>query len=199
MNVISGAMTSKARILTAIRRGTPDRVPVYPGIGPWYAARIAGLTMWDVSLGDPDVLPELMLEMNHRYGYDDWFWIAPGLEGGRRDGLVCEWREEVVRRAEGEIVKRSWVDTPRGPLERITVYPKYDPAWEIEKPIKEIDRDWPRLRALLGEDWLWTRELPRWHGRLGERGIYPLSLGLPIDWWYGWRRRDGAAAHLRPD
>ena len=55
VNAISGAMTPKLRILTAMRRGVPDRVPVYPGIGPWYAARITGLTMWDVTFGDPDV------------------------------------------------------------------------------------------------------------------------------------------------
>ena len=143
-------------------------------------------------------LPELMLEMNHRYGYDDWFWTASGLEGGRRDGLSFEWQEELVRRTEEEIVKRSWVDTPRGPLERIIVYPKCDPAWEIEKPIKDIDRDWPRLRALLGEDWLWKRELPRWHSRLGDRGVYPLGLGSARGLVVRLARWDRAAAHLRP-
>ncbi len=194
MDVVSSPMTPKQRILAAMRHGIPDRVPVYPGLGPWYAARITGLTMWDVTLGDPDVLPELMLEMNRRYGYDDWFWIASGLEGGRRDGISFEWREELVRRTGEEIVKRSWVDTPYGPLERIVVYPKHDPAWEIEKPIKDIDRDWPRLRALLGEDWLWKRELPRWHYRLGDRGVYPLGVALPVDWWYDWR--DGTVQQL---
>jgi len=96
-------MTPKLRILTAMRRGIPDQVPVYPGIGPWYAARITGQTMWDVTLGDPDLLPELMLEMNHRYKYDYWFWIASGLEGGRRDGLSFEWQEELLRPASSRI------------------------------------------------------------------------------------------------
>lgn len=181
-------MTPKQRIMTVMRHGIPDRVPVFPGTGPWYASRIFGLSMWDVALsGDGNIVPQLMLALNERYGYDDWFWAAPGLEGGRRDGLAPAWQEEVVRRDEKEVVKRFWVDTDCGLLERVVAYPRHDPSWEIEKPIKDIDRDWPRVRVLLGEDWAWKPAASTWRERLGERGICPIWINLPVDWWYSWR------------
>jgi len=188
-------MTPRQRAMTAMRHGVPDRVPVSPGIGPWYATRILGLSMWDVTLGEPNVLVDVMLEMNRRYGYDDWCWWAdPGLEGGRRDGPPVVWREEVLQRDEKLVLKRFSVETDYGPLERVILYPKLDPEWEIEKPIKDIDADWPKLRALLGEEWSWKAELPTWCARIGEQGIMPLFVDLPIDWWF--KRRHGGVEQL---
>ncbi|MHB0857325.1 MAG: uroporphyrinogen decarboxylase family protein [Anaerolineae bacterium] len=181
-------MTPKERILTVMRHGIPDRVPAFPGIGPWFGTRLLGLTMWDVSLSnDPDVAPALMLDIANRLDYDDWFLVAPGLDGGRRDGLEPVWRERVVSRDAERVVKHCCVHTDRGDLERVVVYPRNDPQWEIEKPIKDIARDWPRVRALLGEDWVWKAQLSPWYEKLGSRGIYPLGVNLFVDWWYSWR------------
>ena len=44
----NGMMTSRERILTAMRRGVPDRVPVIPDISNMIPARLTGKPFWDI-------------------------------------------------------------------------------------------------------------------------------------------------------
>jgi uroporphyrinogen decarboxylase len=76
-------------------------------------------------------------------------------------------------------------ETPYGELnQRIDYFPD-EPPWEIEKPIKDLKRDWPRLRSMLGEDedWKWEPEFKDRH-RIGEDGVYSVAIGIPQDWWF---------------
>jgi hypothetical protein len=62
----------------------------------------------------------------------------------------------------------------------------------VEKPVKDLRRDWPRLRALMGEeeDWQWeTSQGFRDRERIGELGVYSVAIGIPQDWWFF--QRDG--------
>jgi uroporphyrinogen decarboxylase len=75
--------------------------------------------------------------------------------------------------------------TPCGELTRETLYPSSDPPWEASKPIKDLHRDWPRLKALMGaaEDWQWATKFDD-RDRIGELGVYSVAIGIPQDWWF---------------
>jgi uroporphyrinogen decarboxylase len=70
-------------------------------------------------------------------------------------------------------------------LTRQTLFPTTEPPWESEKPVKDLRRDWPRLRALLGEavNWRWETCFED-RDRIGELGVYSVAIGIPQDWWF---------------
>ncbi len=59
-----------------------------------------------------------------------------------------------------------------------------------EKPVKDLHRDWPKLRAMMGEDenWCWEKAFAD-RDRIGELGVYSVAIGIPQDWWFF--QRDG--------
>ncbi len=91
---------------------------------------------------------------------------------------------------EGGKIKHSRVQTPVGELSEATRYFTDEPPWELEKPIKDLRRDWPRLRSVLGEpgSWRWSSQFSN-AGAIGDLGVYAFILPLPQDWWFG--QRDG--------
>jgi uroporphyrinogen decarboxylase len=87
-------------------------------------------------------------------------------------------------------MKHEEADTPYGKLTKAAYYPTTEPPWEREKPVKDVHRDWPRLRAMMGadEDWQWETTFAD-RDRIGELGVYSVAIGIPQDWWFF--QRDG--------
>lgn len=192
-------MTPRERMLAAMRREIPDRVPVSPDISNMVPAKLTGRPFWDVYLYKQPFLGHAYIEAIKYFGIDGWY-IYDELKGGNAclfsphepmESLVMcgsmipkrMFRTEVVERTPSRIVVRTEVDTPLGPLSKVDIYPAAEPPWPQEKWIKDIDRDWPRLHWLMGEDWEFDLTLPN-RDKLGELGVYSLMLFLPLDWWF---------------
>ncbi len=193
------SMTPKERMLTAMRRGIPDRVPVCPDISNLVPAKLTGRPFWDIYLYKRPSLGQAYIEALKYFGFDGWY-IYDELKGGNAalfspkeemvslahaGGMIPArmLRTEVVSRTDASIHVRREVDTPLGPLSKVDIYPVGDAPWPGEKWIKDLDRDWPRLRYLMGEDWEYDLTMPH-RDKLGDLGVYSLMVLLPLDWWF---------------
>lgn len=205
-------MTRKERMLTAMHRQMPDRVPVCPDTSAMVPARLTGKPFWDVFLYEDPYIGDAYIDLLLHFGSDGWY-IYDELPFGNAalwkpdeptfslapfSGMVpaSMVRREITARTPERITVRTEIDTPLGPLSKVEVYPIADVPWPEEKWIKDLDRDWPRMRYLMGEDWTYRRFFRR-RDRLGDLGVYSWMLFLPLDWWF--HIRHGANEQLTFD
>ncbi len=192
---MTGPMTGRQRMLTAFARREADHVPVCPDISAMVPVRLSGRPFDAMFL---DGLPhngyasasvaQAYVDAVKYYGMDGWYIYGslPEIVPASRP----RWEKRFVPRPGGGQICYAVAHTPYGDLTRQTIYFPDEPPWEEEKPIKDLRRDWPRLRALIGEDenWQWEPTFAD-RDRIGELGVYALSIGIPQDWWFF--QRDG--------
>jgi hypothetical protein len=161
-------MTSRERLLTVLRRGVPDRVPVTiyehaPHSDGWANA-------------EPSYAP--LLELEQRYG--DSFVRAP-IDVPVLLGDPNSVRGQDETDADGSLVKTNVIETPRGQLRWVT---RRDPSqmtwWQVE-PLIKSDEDIERVLSM--EDPPNTVDADRlraFERTVGEDGLLIFSLGDAI-------------------
>ncbi len=193
------AMTGRERMRAAFARREPDRVPVSPDISAMVPLRLAGKPFDEMFL---DGLPhsgyasasvaQAYVDAVRRFGFDGWY-IYGSLEEVIPQARP-RWESHLAPLPGGGQVRSQLAQTPHGPLTRRTVYPPDVPPWEVEKPVKDLRRDWPHLHALMGEDgdWRWQPHFSD-RERIGELGAYAVAISIPQDWWF-FQREGGYSA-----
>ncbi|MGB9626837.1 MAG: hypothetical protein ACPMAQ_18445, partial [Phycisphaerae bacterium] len=161
-------MTSRERLLTALRRGTPDRVPV---------------TIYEHSPFNDDWANEEpsyrpLLELQRRYG--DSFVFAP-VESQIFLGDPNAVRGRQERQGDGAVVRVTEIETPKGPLRSVT---RRDPGlmtnWQVE-PLIKSDADIERVLSIPDPpDNVDARRLRDLEARVGEAGVLCFSVGDAI-------------------
>src|SRR5690554_6573788 len=186
---MSEQMTGRQRMLTAFSLREADCVPVAPDLSAMVPVRLSGRPFDEMFL---DGLPhhgyasasvaQAYVDAVRYYGMDGWY-----IYGSLPEIIPEErqWKETIRPRPEGGQIKCRVAQTPYGELKTETVYFPDEPPWDTEKPIKDLKRDWPRLRWMMGEDenWQWASEFVD-RDRIGEDGVYSVSIGIPQDWWF---------------
>jgi len=161
-------MTSRERLLTALRRGRPDRVPVtLYGQSPYND---------DWATREPSYAP--LLELERELG-DSIVFVPMQFPILLGDPNVATGTE--VRHSDGTVVRTTRLETPKGPLQTTT---RRDPGlmtnWQVE-PLIKTDEDIERVLALPDPpaevDVRRIRELEQ---RVGERGVLLFSIGDAI-------------------
>ncbi len=158
-------MTSRERLLTVLRHGQPDRVPV----------TIYGYSEYDDAwfTREPSYAP--LIELESRYG--DSFVTAPidcpVFLGD--PNAVCG-REEV--HPDGSVVMNTEIDTPKGKLRAVT---RRDPGlmtnWQIE-PLIKSDEDIERLLSMPDPPaQVNVKRIRDLEARVGDGGILCFSVG----------------------
>lgn len=187
---MSEMMTSRQRLLTTYALKEPDHVPVCPDLSAMVPVRLTGRPFDEVFL---DGLPhngyasatvaQAYVDAVRYFGMDGWY-IYGSLEEIKPENQP-EWQKTYHHLPGGGQTCNEIAHTPYGDLTRKTWYPLGEPPWETEKPVKDLKRDWPRLRAVLGEDenWQWEKEITD-RDRIGDLGVYSLCIGIPQDWWF---------------
>ncbi len=182
-------------MLTAFGLEEADHVPVSPDLSAMVPVRLSGRPFDEMFLdGRPHdgyasaSVAEAYVDAVRYYGMDGWY-IYGSLPEIVPEGRP-QWVERLEPRPGGGQIKYHEADTPHGPLTQKIIYFTDEPPWEDVKPIKDLKRDWPRLKALMGEeeDWEWEPVF-RDRDRIGELGVYSMSIGIPQDWWFF--QRDG--------
>jgi uroporphyrinogen decarboxylase len=183
-------MTGRQRMLTAFARQEPDYVPVSPDLSAMVPVRLAGRPFDEMFL---DGLPhdgyasasvaQAYVDAVKFYGLDGWY-----IYGSLREIVPEErprWQSRFDPRPGGGQVRSESAQTPYGGLTRQTLFLTDEPPWDSEKPVKDLRRDWPRVKALMGEDerWRWESQFAD-RDRIGELGVYSVALSIPQDWWF---------------
>ena len=188
-------MTGRERMLAAFRREQADTVPVSPDISAMVPVRLSGKPFDEIFLdGKPHngyasaSVAQAYVDAVKYYGMDGWY-IYGSMREIPREGQP-HWQSRLECLPAGGQRKYDVAQTPYGELTKKTLYPVTEPPWEEEKPVKDLRHDWPKLRAMLGEDedWCWDKTFED-HDRIGEWGVYSVAIGIPQDWWFF--QRDG--------
>ncbi len=195
-------MNGKERMLTAMRRGIPDRVPVAPDISNMIPARLTGKPFWELYIFNSPSLGDAYMDAVRKFGIDAWY-LYGKLRGTRQDmgaltasaydlgGFLVHpdlVRRTLVDHRPAEYVERVAIETPLGKLDSETIYFPDNSPWPSVGLIKDPIADWPRLRWLMGEEWSFPTSLPD-YDVVGDLGVYAISMDLPVDWWIRLRDR----------
>jgi hypothetical protein len=184
-------MTRKERLLTTFRGGKADHVPACPDISVMVPARLTRRPFYELFLdGRPHngwtsaTYSEAYVDAVRYFGIDGWY-IYGGLKEQRHPGAP-EFTESVADRADGKLVTRA-CQTPLGELTEREMYFTDEPPWREEKPVKDLRRDVPRLKAWVGSGpYSWETEY-RDRDRIGDLGVYVGMVPVFQDWWFHYR------------
>jgi len=142
-------MTSKERMIVAMRNEQPDRVPVAPDISNMVPCRLTGKPFWDIYFNQDPPLWRAYIEAVNYFDMDGWFLYgspdpAPNPKATREARVV-------EKRPDRWIARITW-HTPEGDLEEEFHYPSADSESVTEKMIKDIEQDWPKLKYIYDPD-----------------------------------------------
>ena len=179
-------MTSKERMLAALRNEQPDCVPVAPDISNMIPCRLTGKPFWDIYLYDDPPWWQAYINAVKHFGFDGWLYTTPiELDSDRAaNEHQPVWREAIVGRTADRIYTRThapiggreqWsatctvyyvADPPTGgvPLGKIGLIEAAPDEWEDVKR----RTSYPGLEAF--------REANR---MMGDDGVVALSVGMP--------------------
>ena len=158
-------MTSRERLLTVLRRGRPDRVPVtiyeYAPYGDDWANH------------EPSYAP--LLELERAYG--DSFVPAP-VDPPIFLGDPNAIRGSQVRHADGTVVNTTEIETPKGRLRAVS---RRDPGlmtnWQVE-PLIKCDADIERVLSIPdAPPVVNVARLRELEARVGDHGLLCFSVG----------------------
>lgn len=180
-------MTSKERFLTALQNSKPDQVPVAPDISNMIPCKLTGKPFWEIYIvqdpiieGGPRVrLARAYLSAVKHLGFDGWDCGYVGLGPSKEDKR--EFRREIIKKDEREIVAIEYFQTPEGTLSQEVVYPIDDPPTVRKKIAKDFLKDFPVFLKYWfpdpssGDD----REFQRWKGEMGDIGVVGMAVMIP--------------------
>ncbi len=181
-------MTRKERLLTTFRGGKADHVPACPDISVMVPARLTKRPFYELFLDGREhngwtsaTYSEAYVEAVKYFGIDGWY-IYGGLKEKRAPDAP-EFTETVESRPEGKLVSRI-CRTPLGELTEKEMFFADEPPWREEKPVKDLRRDFPRLKAYIGSGpYAWDTEYKDSH-RIGDLGVYVGMVPVFQDWWF---------------
>ena len=178
---MSDTLTSRQRMLAAIRNEVPDRVPVAPDISNMVPTRLTGRGYFAVYIHEDPPLWQAYIDAVMTYGIDGWFTYG----GVELTTLDVSATERWISDTDEMKVKEVTIHTPAGDLVQEIAYSSRQPPFLIRKPIRDIDRDWPRFRYLLGPivaaDY---RRTEAQRAALGELGV--LGGNVPTPGFHIW-------------
>ena len=156
-------MTSKERMLIAMKGGQPDCVPVAPDISNMIPCRLTGKPFWDIYLFQDPPRWQAYIEAVKYFGFDGFLGPVFSLEEPAR-GDEPPWTTVIIQRTEDRMVTRAYQETEWGDLRwapNIGIVDRTQPAtskpatvlnlpdtpteWE---PLEGV-REWPKGEALL--------------------------------------------------
>lgn len=181
-------MTSKERMIAAMRHEQPDMVPVSPDISNMIPCRLTGLPFWKMYYGAEYPLWKAYADAVKYFGFDGW-----QMHGRVDFQYDAEWyfKNDEVSRTDDRFVIRTTCGTPAGELWNETTYYNDNPPTVTRKWIKNLKEDMPKLRYMIpkitGYDASPLREMMDYSG---DTAAVTACVSVPglhdlIDWFDG--------------
>jgi uroporphyrinogen decarboxylase len=176
--ICMGSLTPKERMLAAMRREEPDRVPVAPDISNMVPAKLTGKPFWKIYRDRDPPLWRAYLRAARLFGIDAWMTYG-ALQGARESDGVSR-REEVVTTSHDRLVVRNQVSTPDGDLWDETVFFRDHPPWPSKRRVTDLVADFPKLMHLFPDpSTLNDDELQLMKRETGDSGVVGGGVALP--------------------
>lgn len=189
--IVKKEITSKERILTAMRREKADYVPVSPDISVMVPDRLDGRPFYEIHLDGREhngwtsaTHGEVYVKAVKYFGMDG-FYMYGGLKQIGPDRPDFE--SKIIDLPEGKLVERI-CRTSKGDLTEKEMYFKDEPPWREDKPIKDLYTDFEKMQLYMGqEDWKWEKDYKD-KNVIGDHGIYMGMIPVFQDWWFHYRQ-----------
>ncbi len=143
-------MTPKERITTAFANGKPDRVPVSPELWDVIPIKVSGRPFWEAGGTCFSKIPlwQLQLEAYQYFDCEAWIPVEPGISERQKSMLDIN----SVFKNPDLIVTETVYKNSKGSLHEIKhSVPDYD-LWPIERPVKNLSKDWPIIEEYFFDD-----------------------------------------------
>ncbi len=181
-------MTSKERMMTAFRRKKADHVPVSPDISVMVPAKMTGRPFYELFLDGREhngwtsaTYAEAYVRAVRHFEIDGWY-IYGGLPEIKPEGAP-RFVDSVSDRHPGRVVERI-CRTPLGDLTEKELYFVDEPPWREEKPIKNLQEDFAKVKLWMGsEGWKWETTY-RDRDLIGDNGVYVGMVPVFQDWYF---------------
>ena len=179
-------MTPKERMLTTMRHGTADRVPVAPDISNMIPARLTGKPFWDIYLYQDPPLWKAYIEAVRHFGFDGFLeYQVPVAFPDETHDAAAGWCKAIVRRDEHRIVVREY-RREDGKLRwrpNASVYPRDNPPTHdvtLDKlGLPETPDRWEPVEGVV--QWPTGEELFELaYGMMGDAGIVGMICGNTV-------------------
>lgn len=176
-------MTSRERLLAAIRKDPLDRFPASPDLYFMFPMKINSYTTWDIWGPEPTVpLWKVRLDTFKRFGLDAWMGAGIGFSNPN-----VEVEKKIVAQEEDLIMADYIYKTSKGNLVRKMAYPKYDGEWTVKYTVDDPVKDLAKIEAMLDYD-PWdgydAKGFKKIKEAVGEDGLIYVTGGHPaLDWW----------------
>jgi uroporphyrinogen decarboxylase len=180
-------LSPRERLMTAMRLGKPDRVPVCPDTSNMVPCRLTGKPFWDVYLfQNPDLYTAYKNTVD-TLGFDGWWTdyfsaVKPWFR------YPLEWTTLPAAEKNGRMVQVSVLETPEGTIRKETTYYAADSPTVTEKPIKNLKESHRFWKYLFPE--VTGIDATEYHAQRrdwGERGIYGSWIPAPgFNLWFDW-------------
>ena len=178
------SMTSRERMLTAMRLEQPDMVPVAPDISNMIPCRLTGKPFWEIYLNNDPPLWKAYIDAVRYFKFEGW--VRGHLRFSGYDDVSST--SEVISRTDERIVRRTVTHTPAGDLDSEVTYYDGDPTTQTVKQIKDLEEDFEKLRYLLRPPTGYDAESYEHVRReMDGDGIVYVGIGCPgFQSWVGW-------------
>ncbi len=176
-------MTSKERMLTAMRHGIPDRVPVAPDMSNMIPARLTGKPFWDIYLYQDPPLWLAYIDAVKHFGFDGFLdYQVPVVFDDERPTEPSPWGQAIVARTDERLITQAYrLDGPREVwAPHVTVYYRENPPTHGLSPAKagvpDVPGSWEPVEG--ARQWPEGEELFRLaYELMGDRGVVGITCG----------------------
>jgi len=169
-------MTPRERMMTALRKGRPDRVPAAPDISNMVPCRLTGKPFWDIYANEDPPLWKAYLDAVRYFGMDGWFTYGDIHYKTKAD---IKYESTTIKHKDRWEI-RNRIRTPDGDLFTATAYPSSNPPTNVERAVKNFKEDFNKIRHFYSEvtgydDTLYQHQKEA----LGDLGIMCISISVP--------------------
>jgi len=172
-------VTSKERLLTALRGGKPDMVPVEIGTSEMWAVRNSGLNYIEFFFYEKLPLWKARLDVARRFNSDGWL---HGSRGEAPDSVPIT--EELLLDEADRKILRQTAHTGKGKLSREIAYFSDAPVSIIRGWVNDVASDYDKALAFLVDptscDYSELRDM---YLAAADDAMVGYWIPTPMDWW----------------
>ena len=178
-------MTSRERLITALKLGVPDRVPVTPDLSNMIPCRYTGKPFWEIYVNQNPPLWKARLDVDRKFYFDTI--LNTGLESGPEDP---ESETKILSKEEDQWTVERIIHAKKGDLTTRTIYPRHKSPWVVKPLITDPETETDALLSTLTDPWKKDASAyEKVRKRLGDGGITAAGTAVPLAWWLYSRRR----------
>lgn len=164
-----------------MKRGIPDRVPVYLAASLMKPCQLTGKPYWDVEFRRDPPLWKAQMDFARKFD-EETFITAPGLEGfADAPGKT----KEIVDETDDHLVIRETCHTRRGNMTALREYLREKSSRPLEAYVKDPLADKEKIRCLLVDPRTGTKspEYDEVVRSVGDDGVIKVGIVQPVTWW----------------